>query len=91
MGMTSDIVLQYTFSVFFQNVYTVTCQAHPALVKRLQCTVLSFSIFSSLLPGSPVGVRSSPPDNGPKALCLVAAWSQGGSLETPPRWHVTIR
>ena len=22
--------------------------------------------------------------------CLVAAWSQGGLLETPPRWHVTI-
>ncbi len=22
--------------------------------------------------------------------CLVAAWSQGGLLETPPRWHATI-
>ncbi len=27
---------------------------------------------------------------GLTAPCLVAAWSQGGSLETPPRWHATI-
>ena len=46
----------------------------------------SFSIFGRL--GSPVGVRFRPPVNpGP---CLVAAWSQGGLLETPPRWRVTI-
>ena len=30
------------------------------------------------------------PLKGSLAPCLVAAWSPGGSLETPPRWHVTI-
>ncbi len=27
---------------------------------------------------------------GSLALCLVAAWSPGGLLETPPRWHTTV-
>ncbi len=28
--------------------------------------------------------------NGIRRLRTVAAWSPGGLLETPPRWHVTI-
>ena len=27
---------------------------------------------------------------GSLALCLVTAWSPGGLLETPPRWHMKI-
>ena len=46
--------------------YIVTCQAHPAIVKRVQCTVCSFFILGSYY------------------------WSQGGSLESPLSWHVTI-
>ena len=29
-------------------------------------------------------------NTGSLAPCLVTAWSPGGLLETPPRWHVTI-
>ena len=35
-------------------------------------------------------VRPSPPIDRVNGPCLVAAWSQGGSSETTPRWQATI-
>ncbi len=42
--------------------YIVTCQVHPALVKRVQCTIRSsfFNFFWVVI------TRFSPPVNGPK-------------------------
>ena len=63
--------------------HIVTCQAHPALVKRGQWSVCVFQFWLSC----PVHLLTDQRIPGP---CLVAARSQGGLLETPPRWHATI-
>ncbi len=41
------------------------------------------------MPGSPC-LSKTGPVVGPYFVNLIAAWSQGGLLETPPRWHATI-
>ena len=38
-------------SNYLMFIYIVMCQAHPALVNWVQCTVRSFSIFGRLLLG----------------------------------------
>ena len=67
----------------------------------LPCTLYIPSAIYCDVPGSPCRSKTSP-DYGPSflifnslllgipGLCLVTARSQGGSLETPPRWHATI-
>ncbi len=60
----------------------MTCQVHPVLVKRVQCTVRSsFKIFL----GSIIGLAFSPPVNGPKdpwSGVLSLPGALGGLLET---------
>ncbi len=55
-------------------IHIVTCQAHPALVKRVQQSV---RIFQFLVFYHQVNLVQRIPDP-----CLVAAWSQDGLLET---------
>ena len=65
------------------------------------CTTWAYNTYCDV-PGSPC-LSKTGPVVGPYFLifgslcgvripghCLVAAWSQGGLLETPPCWHLTI-
>ena len=68
-------------------------EAHPALVKQVaylpvffQFLVVCQSVYANHVSGL-VHLFTDYRVNGP---CLVAARSQGSSLETPPRWHATI-
>ncbi len=60
--------------LFILTIYIVTCQIHPVLVKRVQCTVRP-----------PV---NGPKDPWSRVLSLPGAL--GGLLETPSRQHMPI-
>ncbi len=44
----THIISWMSWTRYHASIDIVTCQVHPALVKRVQCTLRSFSIFGSL-------------------------------------------